>query len=886
MFYCNFCSHESKSLNEHINHHKFHRNIVKFFHCGFDRCKYIFGNKAYLSTHLIRKHGIRSKKEMVAYSNFPANNKGKYICTVEICQKEFDNFSCLLKHMKGHIHNKQEIKCPYSGCEKKYSIISSFTSHLTKVHKTVYHQSKTVSNENSISFEDNNVEVLFENRFVDNVPINLKLMENENELDVPNAANNQSDLFLKNLAQFYLKLECQFHLPASTVQYIISELNNIRDLAQTSKKEKLKEVLLNKDISLETVDEIVEQILSDDLMTNSNKIFDSNYKRKQYYKKEFKYVDPVSIEIDKNKHFSYVPPAKTLENMFFDKSIQNHLNFNISEKKSDGLLEDFTDGSVYKNNSFFKQNPTALKIILYQDSFEVVNPIGAARKKHKILAIYMNLGNISDHLRGHVDTIKLVALCKEVDFDHSKVYGKLVSDLQKIETDGITINGTNFKGSVVYIAGDNLGSHSLGGFLENFSKATYFCRFCSITRETFHSENGCFTIGELRTVDSYEKSVQNIGNHDSNNGIKFNSVFNQLQHYHVCSPGLPPCLGHDLFEGIVAYDMKLFVDYFIANKWFSLKYLNKKIDDFKYSSEDRRDKPCLIKDSDRIVGGACQIWTFLRVFPFLIEDKVKDVDDDVWNLIMLLSEIVEIICSPSIHLSTLPYLELLIAEYILKRKLVFPLNNLRPKHHYILHYPMLISQFGPLIKVWTLRYESKHRFFKKTVRFLNNFINLTKTLSVKHELLQSLVRLGSDIRMEIDTNAINHFDLKLYNISIQEAIIKRKLVNDLQQCNKVIYKGTEYKKGYVLALRQNGYRDNIVFGKICFFIYHDSNIFVLFEILENQFLPYFGAYEIGKTVSYECHHLHDIVDYKPLYIYNTGQNLYIKPFHGFVSHHI
>ena len=46
-------------------------------------------------------------------------------------------------------------------------------------------------------------------------------------------------------------------------------------------------------------------------------------------------------------------------------------------------------------------------------------------------------------------------------------------------------------------------------------------------------------------------------------GIKFESIFNQLQFFHVCNPGLPPCLGHDLFEGVVAYDLPVFMKYFI-----------------------------------------------------------------------------------------------------------------------------------------------------------------------------------------------------------------------------------------------------------------------------------------------------------------------------------
>ena len=46
------------------------------------------------------------------------------------------------------------------------------------------------------------------------------------------------------------------------------------------------------------------------------------------------------------------------------------------------LLKDFVDGTEFKTNEFFINNPESLKIILFQDGFEIVNPIGPARKKN------------------------------------------------------------------------------------------------------------------------------------------------------------------------------------------------------------------------------------------------------------------------------------------------------------------------------------------------------------------------------------------------------------------------------------------------------------------------------------------------------------------------
>jgi hypothetical protein len=61
-----------------------------------------------------------------------------------------------------------------------------------------------------------------------------------------------------------------------------------------------------------------------------------------------------------------------------------------------------------------------------------------------------------------------------------RVFKYLVDDLKKLETDGIEVGGKCSKVIVPAIAGDNLGSHWLGGFVTNFSSALYMCRFCTL----------------------------------------------------------------------------------------------------------------------------------------------------------------------------------------------------------------------------------------------------------------------------------------------------------------------------------------------------------------------------------------------------------------------
>ena len=61
----------------------------------------------------------------------------------------------------------------------------------------------------------------------------------------------------------------------------------------------------------------------------------------------------------------------------------------------------------------------------------------------------------------------------------------------------------------------------------------------------------------------------------------------------------------------------------------------------------------------------------------------------------------------------------------------FPDTIIKPKAHFIQHYPQMISRFGPLIK--TLRFESKHSFFKSALALNKNRKNIFQSMAKKHQ---------------------------------------------------------------------------------------------------------------------------------------------------------
>ncbi|XP_070526491.1 uncharacterized protein [Cardiocondyla obscurior] len=366
-----------------------------------------------------------------------------------------------------------------------------------------------------------------------NVHLEINDHLNVNSTELKNIDNEktlmESNLLAESVAQFFLKLESQYLVPATTIQYIITEVSRMHDETQDILRNKLTKKFAVQGISEQLIHSIVKETFNSDLIKNTNMKLSTNYKRKMLYKNKFDYVTPVQIVIDEQKKtsFAYVSIIETLRKCFKDNSLHNELKHQEGSRKKD-LLEDFTGGNVFLNNIFFQQNPDALRIILYQDAFEIVNPIGAAKKKHKLQGIYMSLGNIPHYLRCHVNSIKLVALCKESDFEHETVYGKIVTDIKKLEKEGTEIDGKNIKGSLVCIIGDNLGSHELGGFVQNFSTSQYFCRFCLITRNDFNEEDGAYKTYAARTIESYNNGINLLKDNNMYQGIKFNSVFNEL----------------------------------------------------------------------------------------------------------------------------------------------------------------------------------------------------------------------------------------------------------------------------------------------------------------------------------------------------------------------
>jgi len=129
---------------------------------------------------------------------------------------------------------------------------------------------------------------------------------------------------------------------------------------------------------------------------------------------------------------------------------------------------------------------------------------------------------------------------------------------------------------------------------------------------------------------------------------------------------------------------------------------------------------------------ACEMLCFTRYLGLIIGDLIP-IGFDLWSLYIILNKILDILLSKWIRTEEAVLLKTLVAElYELFLKL-FQIN-LKPKHHHMVHYPMIIQESGPLSLFWCMRFEAKHKELKDTANAITSRKNMQYTLSLKHQL--------------------------------------------------------------------------------------------------------------------------------------------------------
>lgn len=522
---------------------------------------------------------------------------------------------------------------------------------------------------------------------------------------------------------------------------------------------------------------------------------------------------------------------------------------------------------------------------LYIDEFEICNPLGTSRKIHKVTAVYWVLLNLPAKLRSSLTSIQLAVLGKSEDvkrYGYDKLLEPLYKDIRLLEEHGIFVEvvGQFVKGAIFCVCADNLAAHSLAGFQESFN-VEKFCRFCLVSRDQIAVAD--LTDFPLRDIGHHNTVVEALVQNDrvqSICGVRNDCVLRKkLLFFHPIT-AFPPDILHDLFEGVVPVELSLCLKHLISKGYITFDVLNDCIKSFPYQFSDKINKPQKIPkasfEKGTIGGNGHENWTLLRLLPFIIGSKIPE-QEPAWEILMDLKEIVDIAVSNKLSEEALFYFSSKLRDH---RKLLvhtFPEFKLKPKHHFIDHYPDLIRCYGPLVELWTMRFEAKHSFFKKVIHDAHNWKNVLLTLSSKH---QQMMALHLD-RQKVFAPRLYVECVKVVRVSELETSFQCEIqkkyphLDSVSLSKSVHLHGTRYAEGMIVSAGQcSGLPE---FHKIVALLVVAEQVTLICKRLTSWYIDHFRSYELveGHCVELILLEQELLADYHPLAAYAVAGKLMV-----------
>ena len=498
---CTFvgCLFRGRRHRDYIKHLEEIHPTSSTFQCGYNKeCRRNFEDLSDLKKHTRSDHDKKSISEVnVRKAN--ASGSGFQVpvrCNMLSCGGEIlPSIQALTSHINTR-HRLENRDCVFFHCETRFKPNVNSRNHFRLKHykpnktklKTVHVIDKSPINVPLNVLDDNfpdSNEDLYELEERDNDEEEDSVDEDEN-LDIICDENSETDdHYLMAYADFINRLITYKFIPVTSVKDIATEF-----LSQSRRSNKYKEKVLKDslkkipNLTEDQINQIVRENINDPF-TRAQEELSSEFKRTKFMEEKFKLVQPKEIILNKEEVkkgapkdcIHYVPIIDTLKVLLEDPSFEKSLNMEAdnSEGREEGFLKDVKDGKVYENSRFFRDNPDAVAIMLYSDGVELTNPLSSGKGKHKIVQMFWTLCEIPKYQRSGIDKIQLALVFKEKllkKYSHRDLFGELLTDLKTLETTGVEVFlpiHRHLKAGLLLYSGDNLESHTVGGFSVCFS---------------------------------------------------------------------------------------------------------------------------------------------------------------------------------------------------------------------------------------------------------------------------------------------------------------------------------------------------------------------------------------------------------------------------------
>lgn len=561
-------------------------------------------------------------------------------------------------------------------------------------------------------------------------------------IDSDKFQNLLADKILSQTAELYAT-SC----PRSQIQQFIQSTKEIVNCGLTGIQDIIKQTHNNSGPS-----EVIEEM--DILFKSFDKSIcdlDTDWKRTEALRKTGHLLSPTEFVVgndsreikSKNSDHKKIVPHTIMAIMFRLETILKKIfelpgvfnlivSYKMKLENETMVIANFMQGKLWKRLTESLKSKLVFPIFLFYDDYEVGNAVGSHAGVRKLGGVYISLPCFPPEYQSSLSSMIHALLFRSKDrvtYGNFPAFRLLIDKLRILETEGVELVLRHGKTTVYFklglIIGDNAGLHSVFGLTESFN-ANYSCRFCTmdkIQRSLATMENDTFR----RTAESYNNDLQLKD--VSRTGIKEKCIFHDLTGFHI-TENLSVDIKHDLLEDVCIFDMVAIIKHYVP-KLFTLDYLNNNIKSHDYSITNNSNIPTEISSNQlknsTIKMSAAEMFTFVTHFGILVGHLIP-LDDPVWQVYTILRQILAIATATRIQTGCSQFLRALVKEHHRLIKEVLG-RHLRPKDHILLHMATVMDECGPLVNMWGMRFEAKHKEAKEFANASNSKINVYKTVS-------------------------------------------------------------------------------------------------------------------------------------------------------------
>jgi hypothetical protein len=296
----------------------------------------------------------------------------------QFCDFTHTRARVLIHMIRNHEHeSKFTLSCNF--CGASYNKYDSFRKHLYRKH----HQTDSE-------------ELLFDNDQVE--PDIINLSREQQAVSFEEAISETEN----HCNSFILRLRSTHNVPQSAVDSIVCETRKILKSTIGVATAAFKQI---RNDEHEPDNAIATAVISVLNQWDAFHKLDSKRLQDAAFVKKFHLLQPIEVKLGERYRaavcnvqtipcFGYIVPfLDNLKSFLQMPEVRNCLELELVRNRMDnGAMFDFDDGKYCKTHAVF--STFSLRVGIYTDDVEIVNPIGVATKKHKLTLFYWQLLNI------------------------------------------------------------------------------------------------------------------------------------------------------------------------------------------------------------------------------------------------------------------------------------------------------------------------------------------------------------------------------------------------------------------------------------------------------------------------------------------------------------